>query len=237
MLPVIILAGGLATRLRPLTTKIPKALVPVQGKPFIFWQLQYLYAQGIRDVVICAGFLGEQIQAAVGNGSQFGLTIKFSFDGPNLLQTGGAIKKSLNLVDEHFFILYGDSFLPINFSEIQTAYFQHQKPALVTILKNTNQWDKSNVLYRNNRLVEYNKEAPSTEMKYIDYGLSILSQQVFTEYPENVAFDLSRTYHKLSLANQLYGHEVFTRFYEIGSFQGLKEAELFLSKNEKEFIC
>lgn len=235
MLPIIILAGGLATRMRPLTKSVPKALLKVNGQPFIFWQLKYLRNQGITEVIICVGYLGAAIQDIVGNGSKFGLKITYSHDGPKLLQTGGAIKKALHLIDTNFFVLYGDSFLPINFTEIQSAYFTKKSPALLTILKNTNQWDKSNILYQNDQLIEYNKKNPTPKMQYIDYGLSILNKGIFNNYLETT-FDLSDLYHDLSIKKQIYGYEIFTRFYEIGSFKGLTETERFIKNLEKNNV-
>ena len=223
MFPVAILAGGLATRLRPITSKIPKALVDVAGRPFIAWQLDYLKKQGINHVVICAGYLGEQIEAFVGDGTAYGLNVDYSFDGPLLLGTGGALRQALPLLGDEFFVFYGDSYLPINFQDVALD-FQHQgKPSLMTVLKNNNQWDKSNVLFSNGLLVEYNKHNPTAEMAYVDYGLGVMSARVLTNYPENEPFDLAEVYHQLSIHGNLAGFEVFERFYEIGSHQGLKE--------------
>lgn len=231
MLPVAILAGGLATRLRPITEKIPKALIEVAGKPFIFHQLQYLRKEGIRKVVLCLGYLSEMIQEEVGDGSKFGLDITFSYDGDFLLGTGGSIKKALPLLDENFYVLYGDSFLPIHFKPVEDFFFDSKKPALMTIILNENKWDKSNVVCKDGLVSEYNKREPKSEMKFIDYGLGILSKSLFDQYEKDVAFDLADLYHLLSIQNQLAGFEVNERFYEIGSHQGIKETELYLSAN------
>jgi MurNAc alpha-1-phosphate uridylyltransferase len=225
MFPVAILAGGLATRLRPITETIPKALVEVAGKPFIVWQLDYLRGQGVCRVVLCIGYLGEMIEAVVGNGERFGLEVSYSPDGPTLLGTGGALKKALPFLGEHFFILYGDSFLPINFLQVQQAYVQSKQQALMTVLRNGDRWDKSNVLFTNGRLVEYNKHAPRPDMAYIDYGLGVVSADVLGPYPADEPFDLADVYQELSSKGQLAGLEVHERFYEIGSHEGLKEAE------------
>ena len=197
MLPVAILAGGLATRLRPITETIPKALVDVAGKPFIAWQLEYLAAQGVRDVVLCVGYLGEFIQEVIGNGERFGLRVQYSFDGAKLLGTGGAIKKALPLMGKNCFVLYGDSYLPINFSSVQQAYVESALPALMTVLKNSNQWDKSNVLFVDGKLIEYNKREPHPEMAFIDYGLGMVSASVFDTYPNDDLFDLADVYQNL----------------------------------------
>lgn len=231
MLPVAILAGGLATRLRPTTEKIPKALIEVAGKPFIFHQLQYLRKQGIKKVVLCVGYLCEMIEEEVGDGSKFDIDISYSYDGDFLLGTGGSIKKALPFLDENFYVLYGDSFLPIHFKPIEDFFFGCKKPALMTIILNENKWDKSNVIFNDGLVLEYNKNEPRSEMKFIDYGLGVLSKSLFDTYEEKVAFDLADLYHLLSTQNQLAGFKVKERFYEIGSHQGIKETELYLSAN------
>jgi NDP-sugar pyrophosphorylase family protein len=227
MLPVAILAGGLATRLRPLTDTIPKALVEVAGEPFVLRQIKYLRAQGVSKVVLCVSYRGEQIEAVVGNGRDFGLDVRYSFDGRKLLGTGGALKRALPLLGERFFILYGDSFLPVDFGAVQAAFTASGKPALMTVLRNADHWDRSNVRCEGGEILEYNKRAPRPDMAYIDYGLSVLSAAVLGDYPDGEAFDLADVMHRLSLAGQLAGLEVFERFYEIGSHQGLAETEAY----------
>lgn len=221
MLSVAILAGGLATRLRPVTSTIPKALIEIAGKPFVEHQLEYLRNQGIDSVVLCIGHLGEMIQKVVGDGSQWGLCVNYSFDGPVLLGTGGALKQALPMLGENFFVLYGDSYLPINFHTVQTAFVGSGLLGLMTVLENQNRWDKSNVQFEQGRLVEYNKDNTNQNMRHIDYGLGVLCASVFDCYAADRPFDLSKVYNQLSLENQLAGYEVFERFYEIGSHQGI----------------
>lgn len=227
MFPVAILAGGLATRLRPITETIPKALVDVAGKPFIIRQLQYLHAQGVSEVVLCVGYLGEQIRGVVGQGDALGLQVKYSSDGFPLLGTGGALRKALSLLGNQFFVLYGDSYLPIDFREVQKAYLRSGQPALMTVLKNKGQWDKSNVLFTEGRLIEYNKSLSRPEMEHIDYGLSVISASAFDGYPLGQRFDLADLYHSLSIRGAMSGMEIYERFYEIGSPDGLKEADAY----------
>jgi NDP-sugar pyrophosphorylase family protein len=229
---VAILAGGLATRLRPVTDKIPKSLIEVAGKPFIARQLDYLRGQGISRVVVCIGHLGKQIQVVIGDGRAFGLTIHYSADGAIPLGTGGALKRALPLLGERFFVLYGDSYLPCDFCRVQTAFLDSGKPALLTVLRNQDRWDKSNVLFRDGCIVEYNKRTPRPEMEYIDYGLSILSATMLDLYPHDRAFDLADVYRELSQSDRLAGFEVAERFYEIGSPEGLKAAEAYFSAKE-----
>jgi len=230
MLPVAILAGGLATRLRPITEKIPKSLVDVNGKPFIFHQLGYLKQQGITRVVLCLGYMGAQVEEVIGDGSLFGLDVCYSYDGPRLLGTGGALKQALPLLGESFFVFYGDSYLPIDFQVVERNFLSGEKPALITVLKNADRWDKSNVQYRDGCIVEYNKRTPSSEMKHIDYGLGVLSASVMDNSPDDGFFDLADIYHFLSVLGLLAGYEVYERFYEIGSYSGLQETINYLKE-------
>jgi MurNAc alpha-1-phosphate uridylyltransferase len=227
MLPVAILAGGLASRLHPITERVPKALVDVAGRPFVLRQLDLLRQQGLRRVVLCVGFLGELIRDRVGDGVDVGMEIEYSFDGPGLLGTGGALRRALPLLGERFFVLYGDSYLPIDFGAVEKAFASCGLPALMTILKNDGQWDKSNVEFEDGRLVRYDKRNPSDRMTYIDFGLGALSAEALMGGSEGATekqLDLGDLYRSLSERGLLAGHEVFGRFYEIGSFSGLKDA-------------
>jgi N-acetyl-alpha-D-muramate 1-phosphate uridylyltransferase len=226
-LQVAVLAGGLATRLHPITENIPKALVEVAGTPFILRQLDYLRRQGVERVVLCVGFLGEQIEATVGDGSDTGLSVSYSQDWPKMMGTGGALKKALPLLDSQFLVLYGDSYLPIDFGAVERDFLASGKPALMTVQRNVDRWDKSNVLFRDNIIVEYNKRAPTSDMRHIDYGLGAISAQVLADENTKGPFDLADIYHRLSLSGQLAGHEVHERFYEIGSHEGLAEAAVY----------
>lgn len=232
LFPVAILAGGLATRLRPVTEQIPKALIHVAGKPFICRQLDYLRREGITQVVVCVGYLGEQIEEVIGNGRAFGLTVHYSHDGPTLLGTGGAVRRALPLLGKQFFVLYGDTYLPCDFRSVQQAFLQSGKPALMTVLRNEDRWDKSNVFFRDGRILEYNKRTPRSEMAHIDYGLGILIAEVLDFCSSAGELDLADVYHELSLADRLAGFEVEERFYEIGSHRGLTEAEAYFSAGE-----
>jgi len=231
MMSVAILAGGLAVRLHPTTLTIPKSLIKVAGKPFIFYQLKYLRQQGVKKVVLCTGYLGEMIKSYVGDGSIFDLKILYSSDGDKLLGTGGAIKKALPLLSDKFFVLYGDTFLPIKFNMVEKAFLSCKKLCLMTLLRNKDKWDKSNICFKNNILQEYNKKNSSAEMEYIDYGLSILSASIFDTYSNEIFFDLANVFESLSFKKQIEGFEVYERFYEIGSINGIRETEKYFLKN------
>ena len=234
MLPVAILAGGLATRLRPITKTIPKALVPVAGRPFVLWQLEYLRGQGVSRVVLCTGYRSTQIEQIVGDGSQFGVAVEYSDDGTTLLGTCGALGKALPLLGPEFFVLYGDSFLPVSFSTVEQAYYDSDLPGLMTVYRNEGEWDTSNVVFNNGQVLEYNKTKPRHDMAYIDYGLGVLSKSVVEHYCQEKVFDLANVYAALANAGQLAGFEVFERFYEIGSPEGLAETEKYLMQKVTE---
>lgn len=229
LLPVAILAGGLATRLRPVTEQIPKALIDVNGRPFIAWQLEGLRDQGVSRVVVCAGYLGEQIQEAVGDGSRFGLHVDWAFDGPTLLGTAGALKRALPLLAGPFFVLYGDSYLPIAWRPVQESFFASGEPALMTVFHNNRQFDRSNVEFEDGRIRAYNKQHPTPQMRYIDYGLGVFHPSAFADLPDAEPADLAGLYQSLAERGRLAAHEVHQRFFEIGSFEGLQATREYLA--------
>ena len=171
LFPVVILAGGLATRLRPITETIPKSLVDIHGEPFIAHQLRLLKHHGITEVLLCIGYLGEQIVDKIGNGDRFGVQVSYAFDGPKLLGTAGAIKQALRQLPEYFFVLYGDSYLPCNYAAIQKIFLNSGKQALMTVFKNQDQWDNSNVEFKYGQVMEYDKKNKTDRMHHIDLGL------------------------------------------------------------------
>jgi NDP-sugar pyrophosphorylase family protein len=229
LLPVAILAGGIATRMRPLTETIPKALLEVNGEPFIAHQLKLLRQRQLQRVVLCLGYLGELIVERIGDGSQFGLQVEYSFDSPVLLGTGGCLKNALPLLGEQFFVLYGDSYLECDYVAVQNAFIKSAKQGLMTVFLNEGRWDGSNIEYKDGRIINYVKRNITLQMKHIDYGLGILSRSAFDETPNQQAFDLETVYQKLLSRQELAGYEVTNRFYEIGSPSGLAELRQHLS--------
>jgi NDP-sugar pyrophosphorylase family protein len=227
-IPVAVLAGGLATRLRPITEKIPKSLIPVAGKPFLAHQLELLRARGICRAVLCVGYLGEMIQREFGDGSAFGLRLDYTFDGPKLLGTGGALRRALPLLGKEFFVLYGDSYLPVEYRPIAEFFRRSGKLGCMTVYRNEGRYDTSNVVFRDGSVVVYDKKNRLPEMRHIDYGLSLFQATVFNAYPADKPFDLAEVMGKLVREKQLAGYEVHERFYEIGSPAGLTELEKLL---------
>jgi N-acetyl-alpha-D-muramate 1-phosphate uridylyltransferase len=232
-LPVAILAGGLATRLGSVTKWIPKSLLDIWGRPFAEYQLDLLCRNNLKDVVFCVGHHGEQIEAALGDGSRFGLHISYSYDGHSLLGTGGALRRALPLLGEVFFVMYGDSYLGCNFGQIEEAFWASGKAALMTVYQNDNRWDKSNILFQNGRISVYDKTHLIQDMQHIDYGLGVFRSKVFAAYPADRSFDLASAYRELLSNNLLAAYEVRERFYEIGSPAGLEETRTFLRGKHK----
>ncbi|HEV8455366.1 MAG TPA: sugar phosphate nucleotidyltransferase [Gemmatimonadales bacterium] len=226
---VAILGGGLATRLRPLTDAIPKALVDVNGEPFIAHQLRLLRSNGLDRMVYCAGYRGEMIREYVGTGARFGVTVEFSFDGLPLLGTAGAIRRALPLLGDSFFVLYGDSYLPCDYRAVQRAFVGSGQPALMTVFRNENRWDPSNVEFSEGRILAYDKTGRTARMQHLDYGLGVFARRAFDRVPRDSATDLARLYQSLLERGELAAWEVTQRFYEVGSFDGLEETRRYLA--------
>ena len=227
-LPVAILAGGLATRLQPITERIPKSLVDVGGRPFIAHQLALLSRHGLTDIVLLVGHLGEMLRDTLGNGAGYGVRLRYVFDGPGQLGTGGAVRGVLADLGEAFFVLYGDSYLECDYEAIEQAFLASGKSALMTVCRNDDQWDRSNVQFEDGRVVKYDKVNRSPEMHHIDYGLGAFRRAAFASRSVSAAFDLATVYQDLLVRGDLAGYEVRTRFYEIGSPSGLEETRAYL---------
>ncbi|MGA7239089.1 MAG: HAD-IIIA family hydrolase [Bryobacteraceae bacterium] len=236
MLPVAILAGGLATRLRPLTEIIPKALIEINGEPFLAHQLRLLQRHGINRAILCVGYLGEKIRDFAGDGSRFGLDLEYSFDGPRLLGTGGAIRRALPLLGDAFFVLYGDSYLPCDYGAVERAFWEAGRPGLMTVFRNEGLWDASNVEFAEGRILRYDKVARAAAMHHIDYGLGAFLSSEFAAQPENRIQDLAAVYQDLLRRDQIAGYEVQNRFYEIGSRTGIEELERYLASRTRKAV-
>lgn len=235
---VAILAGGQATRLRPLTETIPKSLLELNGESFAVHQLRLLRSKEIRHVVLCVCHLGEMIQHHIGTGASLGLQVDYSFDGPNLLGTAGAIKNALPKLGDFFFVMYGDSYLPCDYAAIAHSFQSANALGMMTVFRNEGKWDTSNVEFEasesadhaGGKILAYSKTNRTPRMRYIDYGLGMFRPQAFDMVPPGRAFDLAELYADLLQRNQLAAFEVHERFYEIGSPAGLHETAEYLAK-------
>lgn len=229
MYPIVILAGGIGSRLGLLTKKTPKALIRIENKPFIHYQLKQLSKQGFNEVLICAGYLSRQIKKFAGIGKKFNLKIKYSIEKKKLLGTAGAIRKALPLLNDNFFIIYGDTYLPIKFKNLQKIYIKKKAKALITIYKNKNKLDKSNVCFKKKNIY-YEKNSNKKNMNYIEYGVSILNKSIFNYKNLKKISDLSEVFNYLSKKKILKYAIVRKRFYEIGSVSGLLQTKKFFTK-------
>lgn len=206
-----------------MTEHVPKILIDVGGRPFAEHQVELLRDQGVRDVVYCVGHLGERVEAALGDGRRWDMRFRYSFDGPKLLGTGGALMRALPLLGLAFFVIYGDSYLECDFGAVQSGFAAAGCPALMTVFRNDNRFDTSNVAYDNGRIVRYHKRGPDPDMHHIDYGLSVVSPAAFEGRAPDQPLDLSVVFQDLAARERLAGFEIFERFHEIGSLNGLEE--------------
>ena len=227
MLSVAILMGGLGTRVRPLTETTPKVLLPIGEEPFISHQLRLLRSRGIERVVLCVGYLGEQIRDFVGDGDAFGLEADYSWDGPVALGTAGALRRAIPKLGEAFFAMYGDSYLPCDYRAVEEAFYNSGKQGLMTVFRNDGQWDSSNVEFGDGQILAYDKQHRTARMRHIDYGLGLFKSLVFSGLPEQPC-DLATIYQDLLRHEELAAFEVGERFYEAGSFEGIRSLTEFL---------
>ena len=225
-----LLAGGLATRMRPATLRTAKSMLLVGGQPFLSHQLRMLAAEGVRDVVICCGHMEEQLRAYAGNGSQWGLRVRYSPDGPVPLGTGGALRRAMPMLGSRFLVMYGDSYLPTAFAPVWKAFVDSGCEGLMTVYPNADQWDTSNVEFAEGRIHAYSKSRKTPAMRHIDYGLSCFRAEAFAAWSEGSRFDLAVVMEALLQRGQLAGFAVNQRFYEIGSPVGHAETDALLQQ-------
>lgn len=230
MLPIAILAGGLATRLGNLTERVPKSLIEINGRPFIDWQIDQLVTAGYSRFVLCVSHKSDLIRSHLGDGSRWAVDIQYSDDGNMQLGTGGAIKNALPILGQSFAVIYGDSYLPIKYSAVEEEFLISGLQGLMTIYANSNEFDNSNVEYSHGVLVNYDKVTRNSRMQHIDYGLTYFRARAFDKFLEASSFDLSDVYSRLLNEEELGGFEVVERFYEIGSLQGIDDFSKFLRK-------
>jgi NDP-sugar pyrophosphorylase family protein len=228
--PLALLAGGAGTRVQSISRDIPKALFEVHGRPFIAHQLDLVRRQGVRKVVICVGHLGEQTEAYVGDGATFGVRVEYSRDGSVLLGTAGALKRAERLLGPLFWVMYGDTYLDVSFDEVLETFRGSRALGLMTVFANENRLDRSNVVYREGRLLAYDKRTPTPDMTHIDYGLSLLRREALADVEAGARADLGDVYHALVARGAMMGFEVQRRFYEIGSPEGLAETRRFFAR-------
>ena len=229
---LVILAGGQATRLRPLTDKVPKSLVAVNEKPFLEYQLDFLEKSGVIDIVLCIGYLGEEIERYFGNGERFGVNLKHSYEKEQLLGTAGALKNAKQLLRDQFFVMYGDSYVFLDFPIVMSYFNKFDKLGLMVVYKNYDRYDRSNVVVEGNTVRQYSKREKAEGMVYIDYGVSLLRKKALELVPRNQAYSLEKLFAQLIEQRELLAYEVKERFYQIGSPDGLNEFRKYISQSE-----
>ncbi len=232
-LPVAVLAGGLATRLQPLTAQIPKILLDVAGRPFAEHQVELLKRNRLTSVVFCLGHLGEQVTEALGDGRRWQMAFRYVFDGPRLAGTGGALRRALPLLGQAFFVMYGDSYLDCDFGAVEACFRASHKAGLMAVYRNNDRWDRSNIQFEDGHIIRYDKVQRDGTMHHIDYGLGILTPGAFDPWAgHDGPFDLAAVYQHLLASDGLAGYEVRQRFYEIGSPEGLEETRALLAARQ-----
>jgi NDP-sugar pyrophosphorylase family protein len=224
--PICILAGGLGTRLGERVRDTPKPLLEVAGEPFLVHQLRLLAVHGAHEIVLCVGYRGEQIESQIGS-ERFGISIQYSYDAPELDGTLGAIRRALPLLDKRFLVLYGDTYLRLDYADADRAWRESGLPAMMSVLRNESRWDTSNVRYEDGRVLSYDKRAPTPDMHWIDYGLGGLTADALSVVDETED-ELAELYKQLAGLGRLCGYEASERFYEIGTPSGFREADVFL---------
>jgi NDP-sugar pyrophosphorylase family protein len=233
--PLALLSGGLATRLWPLTEKIPKAMIGVAGEPFVAHQLRHAAREGIDRIVLCVGHLADRVEAFVGDGKAFGVRVIYSYEPRQLLGTGGALLNALPLLGDEFLVQYGDSYLEVSYASVVRALRQSGRQALMTVFRNDSRWDVSNVEFVDGTIRNYDKINRTPNMAFIDYGLGAFKAAALRQWPAGERIDLSKIYARLLAEGQLAGYEVHQRFYEIGSVEGLSETDRYLlSRSERQ---
>lgn len=228
---VAILAGGQATRLRPLTEETPKSMVEIQGRPFLEYQLELLRRNSIQDIVLCIGYRGEQIESYFGNGKRFGVNIRYSYEREQLLGTAGALKNAGSLLEDIFFTMYGDSYLFLDFAEVMSYFKSENKLGLMTVYKNCDRYDRSNTVVEGNLVTKFSQKEKAKDMVYIEYGANIFKKEVLNYIPEKQPYSLNEVFLGLIDKRGLLAYEVKERFYQIGSPQGLEEFKEYTSQS------
>ncbi len=225
--PVCILAGGKGTRLGDLAQDVPKPLVSVAGRPFLEHQLELLRSNGADAVVLCVGHLGDRIEAALGDGARLGVSITYAYDPPGLAGTAGAVRAALPLLGDEFLVMYGDTYLRVDYGGVVAARRRAGTPALMTVLRNDDRWEPSNLVYARGMVVAYDKHRPPAAARWIDYGLLAMTPQALdgTDSP-----DLSDVQRDLAARGLMAGYPARRRFYDIGTPEALALTDRFLGR-------
>ena len=220
---MVIICGGLGTRLGHLTKYTPKSMIEIEGKPFLEYQIENLKKQSITDIVLCVGHLSKKIEEYFGNGQRFGVNLKYSFEKEKLLGQIGAVKNAEPLLEDSFFIMYGDSYLTLDLHKVYNFFMQHDKPALMVVYQNHDKYDKSNIIIQDNMVIGYGEKQKTRDMIYIDYGTSILRKKVLDYVPKGTSYSTEEFFTDLIKKQDLMAFESDKRFYHVGDPDSLED--------------
>lgn len=225
------MAGGLGKRLRPLTEKTPKPMVPVFGKPYLEYQLIWLKSQGIERILILTGYLGKKISLHFGDGSSLGVQIDYSQE-PEALGTGGALKFAEKKLDSLFFLIYGDSFLPVDYQDLKNYFFYAGRKIVVVVYDNQNH-DTSvanNISLGENRLIQkYKKNSKDEDLSFVEAGVLVLKKEILSLTHQNRKFSLEEELFPILIREkEMCGYISQKPFYDIGTAQRLVRFESFV---------
>jgi NDP-sugar pyrophosphorylase family protein len=234
----VVLAGGLATRMRPRTLTVPKSMLEVAGRPFVDWQIERLVACGIQDVVMCVAHLGDAIRAHVGDGSRLGARVVWSEEGPALLGTGGALRIAMPLLAERFLVTYGDSYLPFDYADPLRMLEAHSDcDGVMAVFRNDNRWDPSNVVTDGSWVLRYEKGVKDPAFVYIDYGATALRREALEKaLPPAGPMGFDALQRDLAARKRLRASVAHERFFEIGSPEGLAELDRHLQAHPPSLL-
>jgi len=227
----VILCGGLGTRLGPLTMRVPKSMTAVAGRPFLEYELALLRAGGIEDFVLCVGYLGEAVQAHFGDGRRFGVRIRYAWDGPMLMGPAGALKRASRLLDDLFFVTYGDAYLRADYAAIMDRLQRSHALGVMTVYENDGMYGRSDVAVSRGYVTRYDKAAAAGELSWVNFGVSALRKRALREIPTGVPCGEQTFYDVLVRRHALMAFPVRRRFYEIGTPRALEEFSRYVSRH------
>lgn len=227
---MIILCGGLATRLGDLSKNSPKSMIKINNKPFLEYQIEILKKNSIKDIVLCVGYLAEKIKSYFGNGKKLGVNIRYSYDGDKPLGPIGALKNAEPILDDVFFIMYGDSYLTVDYKKVHRFFMKQDKLGLMVVYKNYDKYDKSNIAIKDDLVVGYGKNNSTDDMIYIDYGTSILCKKALDIVPKDKMYSTGEFFSELIKKRELLCFEAKKRFYHIGTPESLEEFNDFIRR-------
>ncbi len=230
----VILAGGLGTRLRPLTESVPKPMVQINGRPFLEYEIELLKNVGVRDFVLCLGYKGQIIRNHFGDGSKFGARISYSFEGEKLLGPAGGLKNAEALLEDVFLVTYADGYLMMDYVKAWDFFLKSNRLGMMVVYENHNKFGKSDLVVKDGHVVKYDKRHQTHDMVWINFGVSYLRKEALNIIPQDQTFGEEEFYNELISRKELLAFETKGRFYEIGTPESLNEFASFIAKAKRQ---